>query len=116
MAWRWVTVPSLLVIWATPSALTLSANEVLYKPAAGTLAGLAVGRKTLLTGGATPAQAVSIAAGSIVAVDAGDIIGLSIPAKSIPYTDSGTGLLAALSVRRLHHHGGASTLRPSMGR
>jgi hypothetical protein len=83
---------------ATPSALTLAANEVLYKPAAGTLAGLAVGRKTLLTGGATQLQAVSIAAGSIVTVDADDIIGLSIPAKSIPYTDSGTGLLAALSV------------------
>lgn len=80
------------------ATLTLAVNEVVYKTAAGALAGLAVARKTLVTGGATQLQAVTIGNGAIVTIDANDIIGLSIPAKSLPYTSSATGLLAALSV------------------
>lgn len=83
---------------ATPVALDIAVNEVLYRIAAGTLDGLTVARKAIVTGGATQLQAVTIAAGSIVTVDANDLIGLPIAAKSIPYTNSGTGLLAALSI------------------
>ncbi len=68
---------------ATPVALDIAVNEVLYRIGAGTLDGLSLPRKNLLTGGAANLQAIAVAAGDIVTADANDIAVASIAAGEV---------------------------------
>lgn len=68
---------------ATPTALDIAVNEVLYRTAAGPLDGLALTRLQLLKGGATQLAAMSVAAGQIVTADATDVITVAIGAGEV---------------------------------